>query len=157
MKINNIPTLSGLDLYPLYDDRIDSELLVKNHLLLTKIDATSYAILDENHLAEGLNYLSKLPLHVEISFADENSYERLHNRYLEQKNDKSLDGSFSEDEKEDFLDEDISLSEFLKTSSDILTSEESAPIIKFVNALFYQAIKKKASDIHIEMHDNRGV
>ena len=50
-------------------------------------------------------------------------------------------------------DEDFSVSEFLKVGSDILTSEESAPIIKFVNSLFYQAIKKKASDIHIEMHE----
>jgi general secretion pathway protein E len=47
------------------------------------------------------------------------------------------------------------LDEFLRVSSDILTSEESAPIIKFVNSLFYQAIKLKASDIHIEMHEFR--
>ncbi len=37
-----------------------------------------------------------------------------------------------------------------------MTSEESAPIIKFVNSLFYQAIKKKASDIHIELHEFKG-
>ena len=53
-------------------------------------------------------------------------------------------------------DEELSLTEFLRTSSDILTSEESAPIIKFVNALFYQAVKRKASDIHIEVHEKRG-
>lgn len=157
MKTDNIQKFDGLDLFPSYDDRIDSELLVKNHLLLTSIEQKPYAILDENNLAEGLNYLSKLSLHVEIAFVDENSYERLYNRYLEQKKDKQLDSSFSADEKEDFIDEDLSLSEFLKTSSDILTSEESAPIIKFVNSLFYQAIKKKASDIHIETHENRGV
>jgi general secretion pathway protein E len=48
------------------------------------------------------------------------------------------------------------LTDFLRTSSDILTSEESAPIIKFVNALFYQAIKKRASDIHIEVLEKQG-
>jgi len=48
------------------------------------------------------------------------------------------------------------LTEFLRNSSDILSSEESAPIIKFVNALFYHAIKKNASDIHIESHEFKG-
>ncbi|MCK4973803.1 MAG: Flp pilus assembly complex ATPase component TadA, partial [Sulfurimonas sp.] len=61
-----------------------------------------------------------------------------------------------EDSGEEDNDEDISLTDFLRTSSDILTSEESAPIIKFVNALFYQAVKKKASDIHIEIQEKRG-
>lgn len=157
MTITNIPFKEGLDLFPFYNEEIDSELLVKNHLLLTKIEDESYAVLDEKHLSEGLNYLAKLPLHVEVTFVDEESYERLANRYLEYKTDKDLDSSFSVDEQEDFLDDDLSLSEFLQTSSDILTSEESAPIIKFVNSLFYQAIKKKASDIHIETHEQRGV
>lgn len=157
MNLNNIPIFQDLDLFPLHVEGIETGLLVKNHLLLTKIEQKSYAILDKDNLAEGLNYLSKLSLHVEIAFIDENSYERLYNRYLEQKKDKQLDSSFSENEKEDFIDEDLSLSQFLKTSSDILTSEESAPIIKFVNSLFYQAIKKKASDIHIETHESRGV
>ncbi len=61
-----------------------------------------------------------------------------------------------EDSEQDSGEEDISLTDFLRTSSDILTSEESAPIIKFVNALFYQAIKKRASDIHIEVQEKRG-
>lgn len=33
-------------------------------------------------------------------------------------------------------DEDMNLSEFLKTNSDIMADEGSAPIIKFVNSLF---------------------
>lgn len=37
-----------------------------------------------------------------------------------------------------------------------MTDEGSAPIIKFVNSLFYQAIKKKSSDIHIELHEFKG-
>ncbi len=154
---NNISTLKDLDLHPNFYEGINTELLIKNHLLLTTIKNKEYAILDEKFLAEGLNYLAKLSLHVEVAFLDETSYERLFHRYLEQKTDKELNSSFSEDEKEDFLEDDLSLSEFLKISSDILTDEESAPIIKFVNSLFYQAIKKKASDIHIETHDDRGV
>jgi general secretion pathway protein E len=62
----------------------------------------------------------------------------------------------TEHEEKVVSDDDISVAEFLKTSSDIMTSEESAPIIKFVNSLFYQAIKKNASDIHIEIHEFKG-
>jgi len=157
MKLQNIPTFENVDLYPAYSDGMDINLLVKNHLLLTMIDKVPYAILEKEFITDGLNYLSKLPSSYEICFVDIDSYDRLYNRYLELRSDKELSGGFSEDEKEEFLEDDLSLSQFLKTSSDILTSEESAPIIKFVNSLFYQAIKKRASDIHIEAHENKGV
>ncbi|MFK5882378.1 MAG: GspE/PulE family protein [Sulfurospirillum sp.] len=157
MNIDNIPSINNKDLYPINLDGMDINLLVKNYLLLTKIDGTTFAVLDKEYVSDGLNYLSKLTIECEICFLDTASYDRLYNRYIEQKSDKELSGSFSEDEKEEFLEDDISLSQFLKTSSDILTSEESAPIIKFVNSLFYQAIKKRSSDIHIETHEQRGV
>jgi len=49
-----------------------------------------------------------------------------------------------EDEKDDL---DISLSETI----DLLeASDDEAPVIRFVNSLLFQAVKEKASDIHIE-------
>lgn len=36
---------------------------------------------------------------------------------------------------------------------DILDSDDDAPIIKWVNSLFFQAVKERASDIHIEPED----
>jgi len=157
MNIEKIPLIENKDLYPIDIDGLDINLLVKNYLLLTKIEEMPYAVLDREHISDGLNYLVKLPINCEVCFVDIDSYDRLHSRYIEQRSDKELSGSFSDDEKEEFLEDDISLSQFLKTSSDILTSEESAPIIKFVNSLFYQAIKKRSSDIHIETHEQRGV
>jgi general secretion pathway protein E len=38
-------------------------------------------------------------------------------------------------------------------AEDILDSDEDAPIIRWVNALFSQAVKERASDIHIEPED----
>ncbi len=157
MLVNRIPLLKNIDTSPLHLDGVDTQLLVKNYLLLSEIEGEPYAIMDKNHLLEGMSYVTKLPIKPKIAFLDEESYERLHQRHLEEKTDEQLESSFSVDESEDFVDDDLSLSEFLKTGSDILTSEESAPIIKFVNSLFYQAIKKKASDIHIETHELRGV
>lgn len=40
-------------------------------------------------------------------------------------------------------------------SEDLLDTKDDAPIIRLINALFTQAIKQKASDIHIETYENR--
>jgi general secretion pathway protein E len=39
---------------------------------------------------------------------------------------------------------------YLQEPADILDTDDEAPIIRFVNSLFYQAVKERASDIHIE-------
>jgi len=38
----------------------------------------------------------------------------------------------------------------IQEPADILDTDDEAPIIRFVNSLLYQAVKEKASDIHIE-------
>ncbi|WP_419418602.1 GspE family T2SS ATPase variant LspE [Legionella sp. D16C41] len=43
----------------------------------------------------------------------------------------------------------------LPTSEDLLDNQDDAPIIRLLNALFTQAIKQKASDIHIETYESR--
>lgn len=43
----------------------------------------------------------------------------------------------------------------LPTSEDLLENQDDAPIIRLINALFTQAIRQKASDIHIETYENR--
>ncbi len=157
MKLNNIAQFNDLDLYPELIEGVDTDLCVKNSLLCTKVEGEPYIILHPDHLADGFNLLSKLGLQLPLAYVDQNSYDRLFHRFLEIKTDKELSSTINEESESELLDEDISLTEFLKNSSDILTNEESAPIIKFVNSLFYQAVKKGASDIHIESHEKRGV
>ncbi len=43
----------------------------------------------------------------------------------------------------------------LPATEDLLENQDDAPIIRLLNALFTQAIKQKASDIHIETYENR--
>ncbi|MBA2650071.1 MAG: GspE family T2SS ATPase variant LspE [Legionella sp.] len=43
----------------------------------------------------------------------------------------------------------------LPISEDLLANQDDAPIIRLINALFTQAIKQKASDIHIETYEDR--
>ena len=157
MQLNNITRFSDLDLYPELIEEIDHDLCVKNALLFTKINDAVYIILSQERLSDGFNLLSKLNVSHPLAFVDKDSYERLYHRYLEIKTDRELSGAINEDSESELLDEEISLTDFLKNSSDILTSEESAPIIKFVNSLFYQAVKRGASDIHIETHESRGI
>ena len=133
---------------------LDTNISVKNYLLFSKLEETVTAFACEQYFAEASNYYTKLTNTYPFVLLDEDSYDRLYNHFLELRTDKAIETMQEDSEIE--LDEDISLTDFLRTSSDILTSEESAPIIKFVNALFYQAVKKKASDIHIEVQEKKG-
>ena len=47
------------------------------------------------------------------------------------------------------------LAEDIPESSDLLESDDEAPIIRLINALLTQAVRENASDIHIEPYENR--
>ena len=126
---------------------------IKFGILPGKVDDEEKLIINESKLIDALNYYNKLSKNLDIVITDKDSFERLLNKYLEAKSEEDFsNSSFEED-----IEEDISLDEFLKDSVDILKTENSAPIIKFVNSMFFQAIKKRASDIHIETHEYSGV
>jgi len=148
-----LPTLSDLDLYPEIVEGVELEPLIKSGLLLTLIDGRLHAVTTKERLFEALNLYSKLPVTAPLVLVDEASFERLYNRYLELRSEELFDSTISEEMDEEELEYD----DFLKISQDILATDDAAPVIKFVNALFYQAIKRRASDIHIETHEDRGV
>jgi len=58
----------------------------------------------------------------------------------------------------DGLDEQVDLSQVaqeLQEPSDLLESDDDAPIIRFINAVLTEAVKDNASDVHIEPYENR--
>lgn len=58
----------------------------------------------------------------------------------------------------DGLDSDLNLSQVaqeLQEPSDLLESDDDAPIIRFINAVLTEAVKDNASDVHIEPYENR--
>jgi len=152
-----------IKLEPLHDlklevcevEELETELLRKNYLLFSLVDDEITALTCERYMVEATNFYTKLPSKYPFKLLDEDSFDQLYNRFLELRTDKAIE-NMQENGSEEEEEEDISLTDFLRTSSDILTSEESAPIIKFVNALFYQAVKKKVSDIHIEVGETKG-
>ncbi len=145
--------LHNLNLEVYEPQELNTELLRKNYLLFSEIEGEVTALLSERYLVQASNFYTKLEQTYPLKMLDEDSFDQLYNRFLELRTDKAIEVMQENSEVED---EDISLVDFLRVSSDILTSEESAPIIKFVNALFYQAVKKRVSDIHIEVGEYKG-
>ncbi len=152
-----------LDINEIHNSNLDvvevdgHQLALKSFVLFTNIDDENVIAITKEHINESFDYLSKYQeLEYEVVFLDEISFERLYNKFIETRTDKQMSDITATTEESVVEDDDMDISEFLKTSADIMTDEESAPIIKFVNSLFYQAIKKKSSDIHIELHEFKG-
>ena len=154
----NKKSLHLIDLEPYEPEGVDIKLSVHDYLLYTKIEGEVTAVLTKAYLIEASNFYSKMDLDLPLTLLDEQSFDKLYNRFLELRTEKDIAFMKEQDQVQNETEdeENLSLTEFLRTSSDILTSEESAPIIKFVNALFYQALKQKASDIHIQVHEKGG-
>ena len=47
-----------------------------------------------------------------------------------------------------------SLVEGIPQTADLLDGEDDAPVIRLINGLIYEAVNRKASDVHIEPHDD---
>ncbi len=147
-------SLIDVNLEPLWEEEINHKLALKHALLFSEINGIKTAIVEKKSLAEALNYLSKLSLDYPINMLDEESFERLNNKFLEIQTGTDFDEmSTASDE---LIEVESDLLEFIRNSQDLLSSEESAPIIKLVNSLFFQAIQKGASDIHIESSERKG-
>ena len=132
------------------------EVALKNFVLFGIYEDKEVIFVSNKNLSMAFDYISKNNLEQKVVCLDEVSFDKLYNKYIEIKTDKQMTDISDVHEQSTIDEDDISVAEFLQTSSDIMTSEQSAPIIKFVNSLFYQAIKKKASDIHIELHEFKG-
>ncbi len=150
-----IDSIHNINLEPIEPNEIDLNIALKNFVLFSKQDGEDIVCVNEKHLSTSFEYISKEASAYRVVFLNEESFERLFNRFLELRTDKEIEG-IDKSAEENIDEEELNLTEFLRNSSDILTSEESAPIIKFVNSLFYQAVKKRSSDIHIEMHEFKG-
>ena len=131
---------------------IDIEKAIKYSLLPGKYEDKQYFFTTKENLINALNFYNKLSIPLDIVITDKESFNRLLSQFMEVKTKQDLEDSSLED-----IEEELNLNEFIKDSIDIDSTQNSAPIIKFVNSMFYQAVKKRASDIHIETHENFGI
>jgi general secretion pathway protein E len=131
-------------------DRDDKSLLLKNSLLPLACDGVEGLGVNATNYASSLGFVSSYSENERLFFLDEDTYENLYTKSLELKKDSEEDEFFEDDDDSDIID-------MLQNRQDLLTSEESAPVIQFVNRVFYQAVKRGASDIHIEPYRDRSV
>ena len=125
---------------------------IKYSLLPGKLEDKEYFFTTKENLIDALNFYNKQDIKFDVVVTDNESFNRLLSQFMEAKTKEDLEDSSLEE-----IEEELSLDDFLKSGIDIQSVENSAPIIKFVNSMFFQAIKKRASDIHIETHENFGV
>lgn len=147
-----IETIFDINPEALFLENFPIEEGLKYSLLPARIGERELFLTTKKNLIDALNYYNKLGIPLDIAITDEDSFGRLANQYLEIQTQKNLQENDIES-----IEEELSLDEFIKEGLDILNSENSAPIIKFVNSMFFQAIKKRASDIHIETHEHFGL
>lgn len=150
----HFPRLQDVNLQPLWEEEINHKLALKHFLLFTTIEGTKTCIVQKDTLGDALNYFAKLSLDYPITMVDGESFGRLKNKFLEIQT--SSDFEEMSTTSGEFIEVESDLLEFIRNSQDLLSSEESAPIIKLVNSLFFQAIQKSASDIHIESGEKKG-
>ncbi len=148
------PFLENVNLDPLWKEDIDHKLAIKHSLLFTVIDGKEVGISKEDALADALNHLSRQNLQYPVYILDDESYDRLRNKFLEMQT--SSDFEQMDTDSEELFEAESDLLEFIQNSQDLLSNEESAPVVKLVNSLFFQAIQKGASDIHIESKERKG-
>jgi len=148
------PRLQDVNLEPLWEEELNHKLAIRHALLFSEIDGVKTCIVEEKTLGEALNYFSKLSLDYPVSIVDAESFERLKNKFLEIQTGSDFEEMATT--SDELIEVESDLLEFIRNSQDLLSSEESAPIIKLVNSLFFQALQKGASDIHIESGERKG-
>jgi len=149
-----LPFLENVDLEPIWSEGIDNKLAMKHHLLFANLNQGTSAIVQNKHLPMALNYLSKLDIEPPIVEIDEGSFERLYQKFQEIQTGSDFENV--DTSSDDVIEVESDLLDFIRNSQDLLSNEESAPVVKLVNSLFFQAIKKGASDIHIETLEKKG-
>ncbi|WP_353661205.1 GspE/PulE family protein [Hydrogenimonas sp. SS33] len=133
---------------PIFTEVPELDFYLKNGLLFGMYEGKPHACIRENPDANMLNALSHLKGEFPVLQLDEESYTKLKNRFLETRTEEGIgevEGFETPEEIENFL-----------QNEDLLDSENSAPIIRYVNSLFVQAVKRHATDIHIETFEREG-
>ncbi|NPA29674.1 MAG: type II/IV secretion system protein [Epsilonproteobacteria bacterium] len=124
------------------------DFFLRNGLLFTLYEGKPHACLKEQPDPAALNAYARLPDPLPVLLLDEERYGLLKKRFKEIESDEPI-GGIEGYEDEERIDE-------ILQNGDLISGEESAPVIRYVNSLFLRAMKKRATDIHIESFAKEG-
>jgi len=99
-------------------------------------------------IAEARRYAG-IPL--KLKRVDADTFDRMLQQTYEQGSHKAMQMVGDLDDHTDLL----QVAQELPEPSDLLESDDDAPIIRFINAVLTEAVKENASDVHIEPYENR--
>ena len=138
-----------------YTEIEDLGYALKNGVLYTIVDNEVVVAISKENPQDSLNYISHLEDSYNIVMLGSESYDELLAKFKDISSTEHME-NFSSKDGDDSEEED-SLDSFLKNDDDLLSSENSAPIIKFVNTLFTKAVQQNCTDIHIETYERDGL
>jgi general secretion pathway protein E len=88
---------------------------------------------------------------LKLSRVSADAFDALLQQSYEQGSNKAMHMAGDLDGQTDLL----QVAQELPEPSDLLESDDDAPIIRFINAVLTEAVKENASDVHIEPYENR--
>ncbi len=91
----HFPRLQDVNLEPLWEEETNHKLALKHSLLFTTFEGTKTCIVEKNTLGDALNYFAKLSLDYPITLVDDESFERLKNKFLEIQTSSSFEELFA--------------------------------------------------------------
>ena len=135
------------------DKKLPYSFAKKNKILIRSITNNHAEVyyqgkLNAEIIAETRRF-SGIPLKIKETSNDE--FNKLLREIYEHSNATSTQIADDINDNDDLL----SVVDDLPEPEDLLDSNNDAPIIKFINAIVAEGLKKNASDIHIEPYDNR--
>ncbi|MGB9699653.1 MAG: type II secretion system ATPase GspE [Thermodesulfobacteriota bacterium] len=148
MKVPYVPNLREEIVDPKLISRVPISFSKKNKIIPLKMengvltvataDPFNYEALDDLRVILGCRA-------VETIFSSEREVIKAINRFYEQSADspEEMIQSLDAESSDKILHE-------IEETADILEADEEAPVIKLVNLILFQAVKERASDIHIE-------
>jgi len=128
------------------------DLALKNGVLPIIDKENIVLCINEEDVQKSLNFIAYIGEKYEFVLLDAQNHLELLSRFKEISSSHTID-NFAVHENED----ENELDDFLQNDDDLLASENSAPIIQFVNTLFMKAVKQNCTDIHIETYEKEGV
>ena len=92
-------TVNNISPKALYLENLDINEAIKYSLLPAQINNDKVFLTTQKNLIDALNFYNKQPYEYELILTDENSFERVLNKFLETKTKKDFEeSSFEEDE-----------------------------------------------------------
>jgi general secretion pathway protein E len=139
---------------PLDDDRALPFSFAKRHGILIRefVDGVAHAVYRAGasplSIAEARRF-ARVPL--KLTRVSAEAFDGLLQQSYEQGSQMAMQMVGDLDEHTDLL----QVAQELPEPSDLLESDDDAPIIRFINAVLTEAVKENASDVHIEPYENR--